>query len=45
MYLSLRKQKEVPMLRKEDFAVIKSLNQHGVYQKDIALELGVYPEP
>lgn len=31
------------MLRKEDFAVIKSLNQHGVYQKDIASELGVHP--
>jgi transposase len=32
------------MLRKEDFAVIKSLNQHGVYQKDIAAELGVHPK-
>lgn len=31
------------MLRKEDFAVIKSLKQHGVYQKDIAKELGVHP--
>lgn len=31
------------MLRKEDFAVIKSLKQRGVYQKDIALELGVHP--
>jgi transposase len=43
MYLGLRKQKEVPMLRKEDLAVIKSLKQRGVYQKDIALELGVHP--
>jgi len=32
------------MLRKEDFAVIKSLHQRGVYQKDIALELSVHPK-
>jgi len=32
------------MLRKEDFAVIKSLNQRGVYIKDIASELGVHPK-
>ncbi len=31
------------MLRKEDFAVIKTLKQRGVYQKDIAAELGVHP--
>lgn len=31
MYLN----QEVPMLNKEDFAVIKALNQHGVYLKDI----------
>ncbi len=31
------------MIRKEDFAVIKSLRQHGVFQKDIAMELGVHP--
>jgi transposase len=31
------------MIRKEDFAVIKALAQRGVYQKDIALELGVHP--
>lgn len=31
------------MLRKEDKTAIKSLNHHGVYQKDIALELGVHP--
>jgi transposase len=43
MYLGLRQQKEVRMLRKEDFAVIKSLKGRGVYQKDIALELGVHP--
>jgi transposase len=36
--------KEVRMLRKEDFAVIKSLNQRGVYIKDIAAELGVHPK-
>jgi hypothetical protein len=27
------------MLNKEDFVVIKALNQHGVYLKDIAAEL------
>lgn len=43
MYLGLREQKEVHMLRKEDLAVIKSLHQRGVYQKDIAAELGVHP--
>ena len=32
------------MLSKEDFAVIKSLNKRGVYQKDIANELGVHPK-
>ncbi len=31
------------MIRKEEFAVIKSLQQHGVFQKDIAMELGVHP--
>jgi transposase len=31
------------MLRKEDFAVIKSLNQRGAFMKDIAEELGVHP--
>lgn len=44
MYLSVREHKEVHMLRKEDFAVIKSLNQHGVFIKDIAAELGVHPK-
>jgi hypothetical protein len=28
------------MLSKEDLAVIKALNKHGVYQKDIAEQLG-----
>jgi transposase len=31
------------MLHKEDFAVIKALDQRGVYLKDIAAELGVHP--
>lgn len=31
------------MISKEDFAVIKSLDQRGVYLKDIADELGVHP--
>lgn len=32
------------MLSKEDFAVIKALNKRGVYQKDIADQLGVHPK-
>lgn len=32
------------MLKKEDFAVIKTLKERGVYQKDIAAELGVHPK-
>ena len=32
------------MLSKEDFAVIKALNKRGVYQKDIAEQLGVHPK-
>jgi transposase len=32
------------MLRKEDFAVIKALKQRGVYQKDIAAQLGIHPK-
>jgi len=32
------------MLDKEDFAVIQALHRHGVYQKDIAAELGVDPK-
>jgi hypothetical protein len=30
------------MLWKEDFTVIKALHERGVYQKDIALQLGVH---
>jgi len=32
------------MLTKEDYAVIKALSTRGVYQKDIAAELGVHPK-
>lgn len=32
------------MLKKGDFAVIKALQQQGVYQKDIAEQLGVHPK-
>jgi transposase len=32
------------MLRKEDFAVMKALKKRGVYQVDIAAELGVHPK-
>lgn len=32
------------MLRKEDFLMIKKLNPHGAYLKDIAAELGVHPK-
>lgn len=32
------------MIRKEDFVVIKSLNQRGVYLNDIAAKLGVHPK-
>jgi len=32
------------MLRKEDFAVIKTLRQRGVYVRDIAAELGIHPK-
>ena len=32
------------MLHKEDFAVMKALHQRGVYQTDIAAELGVHPK-
>jgi transposase len=44
MYLSLRQRKEVPMIRKEDFAVIKALEERGEFLKDIAQELGVHPK-
>ena len=32
------------MLRKEDFMMIRALSERGVYQKDIALQLGVHPK-
>jgi transposase len=32
------------MLTKEDFAVIKALSARGVYQKDIAEQLGIHPK-
>lgn len=32
------------MLSKEDFAVIKALKKRGVYNRDIAAELGVHPK-
>ena len=32
------------MLSKEDYIVIKALRKRGVYQKDIAAELGVHPK-
>jgi len=32
------------MIRKETFAVIKALEKQGVYQKDIAAEIGVHPK-
>jgi transposase len=36
--------KEVTMLKKEDFAVIKALVEQGVYQKDVAEKLRVHPK-
>jgi transposase len=35
---------EVRMLRKEDFVKIQALAQAGVYQRDIAEQLGVHPK-
>lgn len=32
------------MLKKEDFAVIKALTGNGIYQKDVADQLGVHPK-
>jgi transposase len=32
------------MLKKEDYAVIQALAQHGVFQKDIAAQVGVHPK-
>jgi hypothetical protein len=42
MYLQSSCRREVPMLRKEDFAVIKALHHRGVYQRDVAAELGMH---
>jgi transposase len=36
--------KEVIMLKKEDYAVIKVMDELGMYQKDIAEKLGVHPK-
>src|SRR3990172_11436055 len=44
MYLRDKLLRRYRMLSKEDFAVIKALDQHGVYIKDIAAELGVHPK-
>src|SRR3990172_10037108 len=44
MCLHLCRRGGASMLRKEDFMSIKSLHGCGVYQKDIALELGVHPK-
>jgi IS30 family transposase len=32
------------MIRKEEYMKILALHEHGVYQKDIAEELGVHPK-
>jgi len=32
------------MLRKEDWIMIKALHERGVYQRDIAEQLGVHPK-
>jgi transposase len=44
MYLPVNQEQEVRMIRKEDFVVMKSLYQRGIYIKDIAEELGVHPK-
>src|SRR3990170_3742592 len=44
MYLPGQFPREVHMLRKEDFAVIKALKKRDVYVKDLAAELGVHPK-
>jgi len=43
MYLKSKERGGTEMLKKEDFAVIKALAKRGVYQKDIAHELGIHP--
>lgn len=32
------------MLRKEDFIMTEALREHGVYQRDIAKQLGMHPK-
>jgi IS30 family transposase len=44
MYLLIPIRRCMTMLSKEDFAVIKALKARGVYQKDIAEQLGVHPK-
>ena len=44
MYLLVEPSEEVQVLRKEDFMVIQALVERGVYQRDIAEQLGVYPK-
>lgn len=34
---------EEPMIKKEDFAMIRVLKKQGVFNKDIAAELGIHP--
>ncbi len=43
MYLLVWKKQEVQMLSQEDYMVIKALKARGVYNTDIAAELGVHP--
>jgi transposase len=43
-YLLDVQSEEVQVLRKEDFMEIQALARRGVYQKDIAEELGVHPK-
>jgi len=44
MYLGDMPSRRYRMMRKEDYTVIKTLEQHGFYIKDIAAELGVHPK-
>jgi hypothetical protein len=37
------RRRNTPMLKKQDFAVIKALAEHAIYSKNIAVELGVHP--
>ena len=44
MYLGDMPSRRYRMWKKEDFAVIKALDQHGIFIEDIAAELGVHPK-